>query len=96
MVKPIENRQTEVVAITTSGKVGRAISDKDLFSLYEAFHRKIVIRRDEDGGVIIYSPYDQEQNRLGALLPFMPAFIRRRILIDEETMLKLRIHDVET
>jgi len=86
--KPTEPK--EVVAIVTTGKTGHTISDQDLYALYAAFHRKVTIRRDEDGSVIIYSIHDQEQDRLLALLPFMSAFTQRRIVINEETMLKLR------
>jgi hypothetical protein len=85
--------KNEVVAIVAEGIITRMITDRELFALYEAFHRQLQVYRGPEDRLTIYSVHEQYQNRLLALLPLMPAFEQRRVIIDTQRMIKLRLHD---
>ena len=72
--------EVEVSAIVCGREHAKDIGDHELFTLWTAFHRQLMFIRTKDE-LRVFSFDDQTENRLIALLPFMPHFRQQRIVV---------------
>jgi len=79
----LKQGEVEVSAIVCGREHAKKISDHELFTLYTAFHRQLSFIKTKDE-LRIFSFDDQTENRLMALLPFMPYFRRQRIVVSKK------------
>lgn len=79
-------KKIEVVAIVAEPQTAKDIPDDQLLQIYTTFQEKVGIIRTESGDIVIFAEDDQKRNQLLALLPFMPNFDKRRLVIDKKKM----------
>lgn len=88
-----KRKKVEVLAIVATARYANQISDRQLFELSIAFGRMLKMYYSPKGELIIYSYNGVYQERLEALLPFMPHFGFRRVVVDEQNWQEAKLEE---
>ncbi len=91
--RPRKIRQIEVRGIVANAQSATHITERQLYDLYIAFHRRLRIFKTREDDLVIFSYDDQLNTRLLALLPLMPHFREQKLLVPQQQWCELKLEE---